>query len=84
MWADIAENFEGRFRIEIRELVSAGDALATDVEGYGVARSGVEIRQRWAQLLTFRDGLVLRVQQPFPDIASALEAARSSGQRRLP
>ena len=34
-----------------------------------------EIRQRWAQLLTFREGLIRRVQQPFPDIRAALDEA---------
>ena len=75
MWSDIADNFDGGFRLEIMELVSEGDAVAAAVEGYGIARSGVEIRQRWAQLLTFREGLIRRVQQPFPDIRSALDEA---------
>lgn len=78
MWAELNDNFSGSLRLELEELIDCGHSVVAVVEASGTGTtSGVEVHQRWAQLAAIRDGLVFRV-EPFPDKASALEAARMS------
>jgi ketosteroid isomerase-like protein len=80
MWSNLAESFGGRLQIEPLEMIDCGgDQVVVVVEGRGTGSgSGMEVRNRWAQLATFRDGLVLRIES-FPDRTSAVDAAGQSG-----
>jgi ketosteroid isomerase-like protein len=75
MWNDINDNLGGNLRVELEELVDCGDQVVAVVEAIGSGTgSGVEVHQRWAQLASLRDGLIVRV-EPFATRAAALEAA---------
>jgi ketosteroid isomerase-like protein len=76
MWSQLEEGFGGTLRIKCRELIDVGErGIVAVVEASGVGSgSGAEVRQRWAQLVTIRDGLVVLV-EPFHDKDTALEAA---------
>jgi ketosteroid isomerase-like protein len=74
MWRGLRESLVD-FRIEPQEVIDGGDRMVVVVEGRGRGpSSGVEVRQRWAQVLYVRDGLVERV-EPFPTREAALEVA---------
>ena len=74
MWNDIDDNLGGAFRVQLDELVDRGDQIVGVIEARGIGTgSGVEVRQRWAQLASLREGLIIRV-EPFPTRAEALEA----------
>lgn len=76
LWTDVNESFGGGFRIEPLELVDCGEKIVAVVEAHGTgSSSGAELEQRWAQVATLREGLIIRV-EPFPTRESALEAAR--------
>ena len=75
MWSTLGESFGGTLQVEVRELIDCGEQVVVVVEARGTGSgSGAEVEQRWAQLVTMRDGLVGRV-DPFPDRGAALEAA---------
>jgi uncharacterized protein len=72
------ESFWGEFdepRVEIRELIEAGDQVvaALTFQGRG-KQSGVETKWDLWHVLTLRDGLAVR-QQAFTSESEALEAA---------
>ena len=74
MWNDIDDNLGGAFRVQLDELVDCGDQIVGVIEARGIGTgSGVEVRQRWAQLAALREGLIIRV-EPFATRAEALEA----------
>ena len=74
MWNDIDDNLGGAFRVQLDELVDCGDQIVGVIEARGIGTgSVVEVRQRWAQLASLREGLIIRV-EPFPTRAEALEA----------
>ena len=74
MWRGLRQNYAG-FRIDPQEVIDGGDRLVVVVEARTIEpRSGVEVRQKWAQLLSMRDDLIERV-EPFPTRDEALEAA---------
>ena len=78
MWTDLNDSLGSSLRLEVKELVAEGDHVISVVEAHGVGTaSGAEVHQSWAQLISFRDGLIFRV-KPFPDKAAALEAAELS------
>jgi ketosteroid isomerase-like protein len=75
MWSDLDESFGGTLRMEVLELIDRGEKIVAVIEARATGSgSGAEVRQRWVQVATMRDGLVFRV-QPYPDRDSALEAA---------
>ena len=66
----------GDYRFEIQRIVDCGDDQVL-VEGIEVGRgatSGVEVRTTDYELLTFRDGLIVRIREYY-DEAAALQAA---------
>ena len=74
MWRDLRQNYAG-FQIDPQEVIDGGDRMVVVVEARTIEpRSGVEVRQKWAQLMSIRDDLIERV-EPFPTREAALEAA---------
>jgi ketosteroid isomerase-like protein len=76
MWRDLNDNLGEAFRVEALEIIDCGDDVVVAVveaQGTGTG-SGAQVRQRWAQLYSVRDGLVARV-KPFPDRDAAVRAA---------
>jgi ketosteroid isomerase-like protein len=75
MFSDLQESFGESLRVEAIELFDRGEQVVGLIEAQGTGgSSGVEVRQRWAQVATIRQGLILRV-EPYPDLDAALEAA---------
>lgn len=69
------ESFDD-YRYEIQQIIDCGDDQVL-VEGIEVGRgatSGAEVRTTDYELLTFRDGLIVRIREYY-DEAAALEAA---------
>jgi ketosteroid isomerase-like protein len=69
------ESFDD-YRYEIRRIVDCGgdDVLVEATEVARGARSGAELRSTHFELLTIREGLIVRIRE-FYDEANALEAA---------
>jgi uncharacterized protein len=75
MWRQLDEGFGGTLKTEPREFIARGDQVVVVVEAHATGtESGAEVSQSWAQLVTMRDGMILRV-EAFPDREAALEAA---------
>jgi ketosteroid isomerase-like protein len=66
----------GQVHIEVEQAIPAGDRLLLilDQRNRGEA-GGVETSNRWAQLLSFREGLVARAENYY-DVDEALAAIR--------
>ncbi len=78
MWNDINEHLGGAFRIEAREIVDRGETIVVVVEAHGTgSSSGAELRQKWAQVASLRDGLIVRV-EPYSTREAALAAVARS------
>ena len=70
------DNLGGNLRVETLEIIDCGEndvVVVLEARGTGTG-SGVRVHQRWAQLYSAVDGLVIRV-RPFPDREAALRAA---------
>jgi ketosteroid isomerase-like protein len=68
------EGFE-RWSLDVEEVFDAGDRVVTIVRQHASAKhGGPEVEMRFAQLWTFRDGLVARMEM-YADRDEALEAA---------
>ena len=68
VWAD--------FRMEVLELIDAGDRVVLVVHAVGRGKaSGVEIEMPGAQVMTIRDGRIVRWVIGYADRHQALEAA---------
>jgi ketosteroid isomerase-like protein len=79
LWRSLDDGFGESLRIEPLEVVDCGDRVVAVVEGRATGSgSGAEVRQSWAQVFSFREGLVFRV-QAFDDRAAAMEAAARGG-----
>jgi ketosteroid isomerase-like protein len=75
MWSTLDEGFGGTLFVEVHELIDSGEQVEAVVDARATGSgSGAKVEQRWAQLVTMRDGLIFRV-EPFPSRAAALEAA---------
>jgi ketosteroid isomerase-like protein len=72
-WSGAFEPWD-EIRIEPRELRDAGDVVVADVRMWGRGPQGVEVPQTYADLWTFRDGRLARL-EGFTTVAEALEAA---------
>ncbi len=74
MWNDINQNLGGAFQVEAQEFIDCGEKIVVVVEARGTgSSSGAELRQKWAQVASLQDRLVIRV-EPFPTREEALEA----------
>jgi ketosteroid isomerase-like protein len=72
--AEWLAGFEG-WSIEVEEVFDAEDQVVTVLRQHGKAKhGGPEVEMRFAQLWTFRDGLVARMNM-YADRDEALEAA---------
>jgi ketosteroid isomerase-like protein len=61
--------------VDVEEVIDGGDQVVAIVRQRGTAgHGGPEVEMRFAQVFTFRDGLVVRVEM-YADRAAALEAA---------
>jgi ketosteroid isomerase-like protein len=74
-WEGLDETFE-ELRLEPQEWVDVGDRVATRLRYYSRGKgSGVVIEgELYHQVITFRDGVVVRIEY-FTDWPQALEAA---------
>jgi ketosteroid isomerase-like protein len=75
-WQGIDETFD-ELRLDPQETVDAGDRVATRLRYYGRGKgSGAEIEtEMYHQVITFRDGTIVRIEY-FTSWPEALEAAR--------
>jgi ketosteroid isomerase-like protein len=72
--AEWLEGFE-HWSVDVEEVFDAGDRVVAIVRQRASAKhGGPEVEMRFAQVCTFRDGLVVRVEL-YADRAEALEAA---------
>jgi ketosteroid isomerase-like protein len=72
--AEWTEGFEN-WSLDVEDVFDAGDQVVTFVRQRGKARhGGPEVDMPFAQVWTFRDGLVTRMEM-YSDRAEALEAA---------
>ena len=72
-------SFEG-MTMEATEIIDAGDKVVVGILGRGrPSGSDAVVEGRWWQVMTFRDGLIVR-SEVFPERAEALEAAGLSEQ----
>jgi ketosteroid isomerase-like protein len=72
--ADWLESFED-WSLDVEEVFDAGDRAVAIVRQHGRAKhGGPEVEMRFAQVWTFRDGLLARV-EIYADRDEALEAA---------
>jgi ketosteroid isomerase-like protein len=70
-WHDAFENWS----IDVEEVFDTGDQVVTVVRQRAKAKQGgPEVEMRFAQVWTFRDGLLARMEM-YADRAEALEAA---------
>jgi ketosteroid isomerase-like protein len=70
-WAGAFEDWS----VDIEEVFDAGDQVVTFVRQHAKTRQGgPEVEMRFAQVWTFRDGLIARMEM-YSDRAEALEAA---------
>jgi ketosteroid isomerase-like protein len=60
--------------LDIEEEFDAGDRVVTFVRQHAKARGGPAVEMRFAQVWTFRDGLIARMEM-YSNRAKALEAA---------
>jgi ketosteroid isomerase-like protein len=75
MWSDLEEAFGGTMQVEVTELIDCEHQVVAVVEALATGRkSGVQVRQSWAQLTTHRNGSIIRI-EPFPDREAALKGA---------
>ena len=78
MWADMRAHLSG-FQIKPEEFIDAGEKIVVVVDASAAGTgSGAEVRDRWAQVWSFSEGLVAHV-EPFPSREEALEAAGLAG-----
>lgn len=76
-WRDFREIWE-TLRIELDETRDAGDRVVALFTFHARGRDGLEVRRRFGNVWTFRDGLVVRI-HAYADWSEALEAAGVRG-----
>jgi ketosteroid isomerase-like protein len=73
MWGEVLRDFSA-FRVEVLEVLDLGDTVVLEVTFHGIGRgSGADAHTTISQVVSFRDGKVVRV-HGFRDRAEALEA----------
>lgn len=81
-WLRIAEQFGDAWRelrMEIEEVIDAGDNVVLFTNMIGLSKSGITLSQRVGQVWTFRDGKIVRDRFFGEDRAACLEAAGLAG-----
>ena len=76
----VVEGSWDAFRWDVRDLVEQGDLVVTEITVSGIGRSsGVKIERRVFNVVTLRDGRIIRLAGAFKERSAALEAAGLSG-----
>ncbi|HEV2923549.1 MAG TPA: nuclear transport factor 2 family protein [Solirubrobacteraceae bacterium] len=81
-WLRIAEQFGDAWqelRLEIVEIIDAGDNVVLFTDMVGLSKSGIKLSQRVGQVWTFRDGKIVRDQYFGEDRVACLEAVGLAG-----
>jgi ketosteroid isomerase-like protein len=81
-WLRIAEQFGDAWqelRLEIEEIIDAGDNVVLFTNMIGLSKSGIELDHRVGQVWTFRDGKIVRDQFFGEDRAACLAAVGLAG-----
>ncbi len=76
-WLRIAEQFGDAWqelRLEIEEIVDAGDDVVLFTNMIGLSKSGIKLSQKVGQVWTFRDGKIIRDRFFGEDRAACLHA----------
>jgi ketosteroid isomerase-like protein len=76
-WVRIAEQFGEAWhelRMDIEEIIDAGDHVVLFTNMIGMSKSGIKLGQRAGQVWTFRDGKIIRDQYFGEDRVACLEA----------
>jgi ketosteroid isomerase-like protein len=74
-WSDWREGWNELVMVPER-MVPSGDAVIVLVRFDGVAREGMQVSRRFAQVYTFRDGMLVHYQS-YPSWDEAVEAVQS-------
>lgn len=77
-WLRIAEQFGDAWqelRLEIEEIIDAGDDVVLFTNMIGLSKSGIKLSQKVGQVWTFRDGKIIRDRFFGEDRAACLHAA---------
>jgi ketosteroid isomerase-like protein len=81
-WLRIAEQFGDAWqelRLEIEEIIDAGDDVVLFTNMIGLSKSGIKLGQKVGQVWTFRDGKIVRDRFFGEDRAACLHAAGLEG-----
>jgi ketosteroid isomerase-like protein len=81
-WLRIAEQFGDAWqelRLEIEEIIDAGDNVVLFTNMTGLSKSGIKLDHRVGQVWTFRDGKIVRDQFFGEDRAACLAAVGLAG-----
>jgi len=81
-WSRIAEQFGDAWqelRMEVEEIIDAGDNIVLFTNMVGLSKSGINLSQSVGQVWTFRDGKIVRDQYFGENRAACLEAAGIAG-----
>src|ERR1700730_5162296 len=81
-WSRIAEQFGDAWqelRIEIDEIIDAGNKVVLFTNMIGLSRSGIKLAHRVGQVWTFRDGKIVRDEYFGEDRVACLEAVGLAG-----
>jgi ketosteroid isomerase-like protein len=77
-WLRLAEQYRDawqEFRMELEEVIDAGDSVVLFTHNTGLSRSGIKLGVRVGHLWTVRDCKIFRCQYFGEDRAACLEAA---------
>jgi ketosteroid isomerase-like protein len=81
-WLRIAEQFGDAWqelRMEIEQIIDAGDNVVLFTRMVGLSKSGIKLSQTVGQVWTFREGKIIRDQFFGEDRAACLEAVGLAG-----
>jgi ketosteroid isomerase-like protein len=81
-WLRIAEQFGDAWqelRLEIEEIIDAGDSVVLFTNMIGLSKSGIALDHRVGQIWTFRDGKIVRDQFFGEDRTACLAAVGLAG-----
>jgi ketosteroid isomerase-like protein len=77
-WLRMADQYRAawqEFRMELEEIIDAGDSVVLFTHNTGLSRSGIRLGVRVSHIMTFRDGKIVRMQYFGEDRAACLKAA---------
>jgi len=81
-WVRMAEQYRDawrEFRVEVEEIIDAGDSVVIFTHNTGLSRSGIRMGVRVGHVWTFRDDKVVRAQYFGEDRAACLKGAGLEG-----